>query len=216
VDHSTSTTTSTANFADSLKNIFQYNNALSKSINPWNNLGFNINLQQKFGSKGAELDADADYIYYRAKSPQYSNNYLYSPDGNLINDPLTPNPYLLNGYLPSNIDIYTFKADYSQPLKNNYSLEAGIKTSFVKTNNDAQYSLFDSVSGKWNTDEGRSNHFIYKENINAAYFTLQKTNKKNYCKNSAYVQSKLLQMATRLQKIFHFTATIQNFSPLLM
>ena len=88
-----------------------------------------------------------------------------------------PNPYLLNGNLPAHIDIYSFKADYSQPLKNNVTLEAGIKISYVKTDNDAQYTLFDTATSKWNYDD-RSNHFIYKENINAAYVNLQKQFKK--------------------------------------
>jgi hypothetical protein len=84
------------------------------------------------------------------KGDQFSYNYLYNPDGSLVNDPNAPNPYLLEGNLPARIDIYSFKADYSQPLKNNLTFEAGIKSSYVKTDNDAQYTLFDTSSSKWN------------------------------------------------------------------
>ena len=78
--------------------------------------------------------------------------------------------------MPADIDIFSLKADYKQPLKKETVLEAGFKTSYVKTDNDAQYTFFED--DKWVVDESRSNHFIYKENINAAYINLQKQIKK--------------------------------------
>jgi outer membrane receptor protein involved in Fe transport len=169
--------TSVSNIYDSLKKFIQYNNAVSNNYSPWTNFGFDLNLQRKL-KKGGELDVDGAYIFYYTKGNQYSYNYLYHPDGTLVNDPTAPNPYLLNGDLPAHIDIYSFKADYSQPLKNNFTFEAGIKSSYVKTDNDAQYTVFDSTTSEWKYDETRSNHFIYKEYINAAYINLQKQFKK--------------------------------------
>ncbi len=172
-----------ADIYDSLKNFAEYNSAQSQNKNTWTNLGFNLNFQQKLDTSGTELTADADYIFYHAPGSQYSNNYLYNPENILIDtkDPSNPNPYLLKGNLPSNIDIYTFKSDYHHPMKKNATLEAGIKFSYVKTDNDAQYTLFDpayNYNGGWKYDSSRSNHFIYKENINAAYINLQKQIKK--------------------------------------
>jgi outer membrane receptor protein involved in Fe transport len=165
--------TGRADIYDSLKQFVQYNDAISETHDPWSNLGFNLNLQQKLDDKGKELSADADYILYRTKGKQYSNNYLYNPDGEL-----SEAPFLLNGYLPANIDIYSLKIDYKHPLKSNVTLEAGMKLSYVKTDNDAQYTIYDADNDKWENDETRSNHFIYKENINAAYVNLQKQVKK--------------------------------------
>ena len=180
IDNSSFKLTSLANFYDTTGKFYQYNTALTDNKTPWKNVGADISLQQKLGTKGAELDIDADYISYRTNAPQYSNNYLFDPKGNLVpeSDPINPNPYLLSGSLPGAIDIYTFKADYSTPLKNNVTFEAGIKSSYVKTNNNAQYSLYDTLAINWNADTIRSNHFIYKENINAAYVSLQKQIKK--------------------------------------
>jgi outer membrane receptor protein involved in Fe transport len=162
-----------ANIYDSLHRFVQYNDASSQTNDPWTNVGFNLNLQQKLDDKGQEISADADYILYRTKGKQYSYNYLYNADGTPSED-----PYLLNGYLPANINIYTFKSDYTHPLKNDSKIEAGFKVSYVKTDNDAQYTIFDSITNKWETDLSRSNHFIYKENINAAYVNFQKQIKK--------------------------------------
>lgn len=163
------TSTTHADIFDSLHKFVQYNDAISSNHNPWKNLGFNFNFDKKLDTTGKELTADADYIFYRTKGNQYSYNYLYQANKVRLED-----PYLLQGYLPSNIDIFSFKSDYRQPLGKNATLEAGIKSSYVKTDNDAQYTRYDSASQKWRVDTSRSNHFIYKENINAAYINLQK------------------------------------------
>lgn len=171
---------SRADIYDSSYKFVQYNKANSTSHETWNNLGFNLNFQQKLDTLGTELTADADYIFYHNKNNQDNNNYLFLPDDVLVEtkDPTNPNPYLLHGNLPSNIDIYTFKSDFHHPLKKGAVLEAGIKTSYVKTDNDAQYTLQDNDTRQWFVDTTRSNHFIYKENINAAYVNLQKQFKK--------------------------------------
>ncbi len=175
--------TSRADIYDSLQTFVQYNSAQSQNKDTWTNLGFNLNFQQKLDTSGTELTADADYIFYNANGSQFSNNYLYNPDDVLIDtkDLSNPNPYLLNGSLPSNIDIYTFKSDFHHPMKKNATLEAGIKMSYVKTDNDARYTLFDpgyGDGGGWKNDTSRSNHFVYKENINAAYVNVNKQLKK--------------------------------------
>jgi outer membrane receptor protein involved in Fe transport len=167
-----------ANFYDSLNRRDQYNISKTKNIDPWTNLGFNLNFRQLIGTKGKELTADADYIFYRTKGKQTSDNYLYDANGNIINNTSLTNPYLLRGYLPGDIDIYSFKMDYVQPLQKNAKLEAGVKTSYVITDNDAQYTTWSKSRDVWFTDTARSNHFIYKEMINAAYVNVQTQIKK--------------------------------------
>jgi len=130
---------SRSNIYDSMKNFLQYNDAVSNNYTPWTNVGFDFALQKKL-KKGAELDLDADYIFYHTNGRDPSQNYLYNPNGTLYVDTslnAQPNPYLLNANLPAHIDIYSFKADYSLPLKDNFTFEAVIKSSYVKTDNDA-------------------------------------------------------------------------------
>ncbi len=135
--------TSRADIYDSLYKFVQYNQAYSTSRETWNNLGFNLNFQHKLDTLGTELSADADYVFYKNNNLQNNNNYLFAPDGGLLEtkDQANPNPYLLHGNLPSNINIYTFKSDYHHPLKKGTVLEAGIKVSYVSTDNDARYTL---------------------------------------------------------------------------
>jgi len=124
--------------------------------------GLNLNFRHVFDSTGRELTADADYLAYRSSNKQDLINAYYDAAGNPIFKADT-----LLGNLPQDINIYSAKVDYLHPLKNGARFEAGVKTSFVRTDNNAQY---DSLNyGVRVPDLGRSNHFIYEENVNAAY-----------------------------------------------
>ncbi|MBK8952643.1 MAG: outer membrane beta-barrel protein [Chitinophagaceae bacterium] len=128
----------------------------------WKHLGANLNFRHVFDSAGQELTMDADYLSYNSSHQQSLFNYYYKANGGN-----SPKPDSLYGNLPQNIKIYSAKVDYTLPLAKNAKFEAGLKTSFVKTDNDAQY---DSLNyGVRIMDIGRSNHFIYDENINAGY-----------------------------------------------
>ena len=84
----------------------------------------------------------------------------------------------LLGSLPQNINIYSAKVDYTLPLKKGAKFEAGAKTSYVETDNNA---IYDSVNyGMRVRDDGRSNHFIYKENVNAAYVNYSRSLSKKW------------------------------------
>ena len=128
----------------------------------WKNLSGNLNFRHAFDSTGRELTADLDYITYNSTNRQDLVNAYYNANG----IPTIKADTLL-GNLPQDINIYSAKMDYLHPLKKGAKFEAGVKTSFVKTDNNAVY---DSVNyGIMVRDIGRSNHFIYEENVNAAY-----------------------------------------------
>jgi outer membrane receptor protein involved in Fe transport len=163
---------------DSLHNLTRTNRSSTETNDPWTNVGGNINFRHILNKKGAEITADADYVIYRTKGNQYSNNYLYNADGSFSSIAGQENPYYLKGYLPAYIDIYTLKSDYTQPFGKNGRLEAGFKLSYVQTDNDARYTYYDASQTKWVNDANRSNHFLYEENINAAYVNMQQQVKK--------------------------------------
>src|SRR6185295_5954632 len=134
------TSQSRADFYDSLHNFVQYNIAESQNKSPQLRLGFNGNFLRKLDDKGSEISVDADYIFYNTDGTAYSNNYLFNADKVPSED-----PYLLNGLLPSKIDIYSLKSDYKRILSPDITLEAGVKSSYVKTDNDAAYSLYNNT-----------------------------------------------------------------------
>lgn len=130
----------------------------------FNNIGANLNLRHLFDSTGREFTADLDYLQYNSENNQYFRNLFYNGGWSK-----TRADEWMNGALPSDIRIYSAKADYTHPMKDKSKLEAGVKTSLVKTDNDARYTVQNLATGDWETDKGRSNHFVYRENINAAY-----------------------------------------------
>lgn len=130
------------------------------------NFGSNLNFQHKFNKAGKELMADINYINYRGDGNQWVQNFQYLPEGSLVDS----DEFLY--LVPGNINIYTAKADYVHPLKNKASWEAGIKSSVIDNDNKSTY--FDVTASTQLIDHRKSNHFKYRENINAAYINTRK------------------------------------------
>lgn len=150
---------------------------ISKTLNlyNWRNMNINMYVKNQLTSK-REISLEGNYLKYNKEYHQTSDNYLFDNNGNLINSPDQINPYLTTGNLPSLIKIYSVKADYSDMLNAHTKIETGWKSSFIKTDNNAQYEYFEN--GNWKNNEKESNHFLYKEYINGAYLNLQNNYKK--------------------------------------
>jgi iron complex outermembrane receptor protein len=144
----------------------------SNTVNKFNNYNYstNINYKHIFDSTGRELTADLDYIGYSNENKSSLVTNIYDNYGGNKLGSLT-----LNGDIPGLINIYSAKADYAHPLKHNIRLDAGVKLSYVKNDNEVKYLRNDD--GTWKPDS-RSNHFIYRENINAGYVSINKKWKK--------------------------------------
>lgn len=132
----------------------------------YKNIGVNFNYRHKFNKVGKDLTFDADYLNYNNKTEQTYYNYSYFANLALKSQDI------LFGNLPSNIDIYTAKLDYSHPLNKGWKLDAGLKTAYTKTDNVADY--LNIVNNSTSIDYQKSNHFLYRENINAAYLNMSR------------------------------------------
>lgn len=139
------------------------------------NFATNFNFRRQLDSTGRELTADLDYVTYDTRNDQSLSNYYNDANGNTIQKADT-----LYSSLPQDINIYSGRVDYLHPLKNGARFEAGLKSSYVKTLNDAVYdTIFNNAVMR---DLSRTNGFNYEENINAAYVNLSGsfTKKINY------------------------------------
>ena len=132
----------------------------------FSNAGINLNFSYRPDSTERELSMNADYIRYDMNNDQLYRNASFDAD----NNPKTND--ILSGKLPSSIDIFSFKIDYVHPFSRTLKMETGLKTSYIKTDNDAQY--FTTVNNVTSPDYEKTNHFIYDENINAAYINFSK------------------------------------------
>ncbi|GAB2982321.1 outer membrane beta-barrel family protein [Mucilaginibacter puniceus] len=140
--------------------------ANNSSTGKFHNAGINLNYSHKFDSLGKTITADLDYVKYNANKNQSFFNSIYNSNNNL--DAVEQ----INANLPANINIYAAKVDYTQPLKGKSKFEAGFKSSYVNTDNAANY--FNVINNISTVDENNTNRFLYKENINAAYFNFNK------------------------------------------
>ena len=129
--------------------------------NSFKNGGINLNFRRRASKNGPEFSVDADYIHYGTGNVQAFNNFTYLADNSLSQQDR------LDGNLPATIDIYSLKTDYTRPLKKGWKMDAGAKSSQTKTNNVADY--FSTVNNVTEPDYDKTNHFIYKEIIHAAY-----------------------------------------------
>lgn len=127
-----------------------------------NNYSVNLNYRYVLDTINSTLISDFDYANYGSESTQnFTTRYF---DTGITE---TNNPYILFGDIIGDLDIYAAKSDLKTTLPNKMGLEAGIKSSYVVADNDQ--SFFNRSNGVNMPDLGKSNHFIYKENINAAY-----------------------------------------------
>ncbi|MCZ4223644.1 outer membrane beta-barrel family protein [Pedobacter rhodius] len=139
-------------------------NAYSKS--PANNLTANFNVKHDFDKTGKNITFDADYSNFNNKKNEEFNARYLNQSGQQTNNSL------LRNNTDANIDIFAAKTDLTLPVNKTMKFEAGLKSSYVVTHNDFLSEQF--LSGIWQNDLGKSNNFIYKENINAAYVNFGK------------------------------------------
>ncbi|QNL48067.1 TonB-dependent receptor [Olivibacter sp. SDN3] len=128
------------------------------------NMSVNLNYRRKFDKDRHDFAVDADYLNFHINRDQWFNNSGIQNDGQLTFFEQ------LSGQLGANIDIYAAKADYRYPLAENFLLALGVKSSFTKTVNIADYFFVED--GIYEPDFDKTNSFNYQENINAAYVNM--------------------------------------------
>ncbi len=126
------------------------------------NVNTNINYKHTQGN-GKDLNIDADYGFFKIRSVQHQPNRYFQEDGT------TEISYTISDIIaPTNIDLYSVKADYEQNFKGG-KLGIGGKIGIVNTDNNFMRIDESNVN---NTEI--NNLFEYKENINALYLNYNK------------------------------------------
>lgn len=160
-------------FLDGAQKTDSISTSRNKTGGSWKNLSTNIHYNWNIDSSGNNLTTNLDYSLFRQTTPQQLRTDVTDPQGNPIED-----PDIRRGQQPDHVAIYAAKVDFTHPLKGNAKLEAGLKYSFVHTDNNSAFQTF--KNGSWVTDEGTTNHFQYKESVSAGYLNLTKTFKNGW------------------------------------
>ncbi|HMK06207.1 MAG TPA: TonB-dependent receptor [Flavobacterium sp.] len=172
------------------------------------NGGINLNFRHDLNDKGQKITVDADYLNYGNTTDQTFMNSIYLPDGVVSSSDQSV------GYLPSDIDIYSFKTDYELPLKKEGSFAAGYKMSISKTDNIADFR--DVMGGNEIPNYDMSNHFKYDEVIHAGYVNYNTTFRRFTFQTGLRVEnteSKGNQLGNFLKPASQFKKTYTNLFP---
>ena len=133
---------------------------LNTSTNDRSNFLGNINFKHEFNAQtGHTLNFDFDYSQYAIRNISQLNIFQ--------NEPGSPDSRSEQN-VDQPIHIYVGQLDYALPIDSTFKVETGAKASFASIDNDLKF-LRELV-----IDPARSNAFLYRENINAAYVNLSK------------------------------------------
>lgn len=168
IDNTHQVTTNNSVLSDAQKNPYEYISTTLKGKDIVRNMTYNANFKRTLDSLGSSIILDADYAKYTQHSDDNNENRFTDPSGNVIRD-----PYIFRNNRPAEVKIKSGKIDYAKYWNAKLKLESGLKYSSVNTDNNL---IVDSIrNNAWEMDYGRSNHFIYKEDIAAFYSTISQT-----------------------------------------
>ena len=131
------------------------------NLSKWDNHNLSLGYQQRMNSRDDQLSVDIDVM-----KADFDANQLLIAD---FQKTASQNPYLSKrrNKTPSTTKLLVAKADYLIHLSNKHQLEFGVKSSFVDADNNA---INDTLRGnEWVQDLQTSNHFLYEEQLHAAY-----------------------------------------------
>lgn len=161
----------TSDVIDSTGNDVSFFETYSETKDNWLNGTMNLYVKKGMDSLGSYFSMDSDFGYFTNHSDQkFITEYL-----DLKLQPIAPR-YVLNGNLGGSLQLFSVKADVVKNWTKLGTIEAGLKSSRVIANNNV--SFYDASSGTDVLDSTKSNHYIYGEHIQSAYFTWKRNLKK--------------------------------------
>ena len=124
----------------------------------------NLHYSGKLDSAGTTLSADLDYVRLGSEENSlFVNQYTYPDNNSTIGEELSSSSL-------SSYDIYAARIDLEVPVSRLGMLGLGAKASHVLS--ESQLRFYTHEGEVKEVDPAKSNDFIYKENIFAAYASL--------------------------------------------
>ncbi|AYN05358.1 outer membrane beta-barrel family protein [Flavobacterium sp. 140616W15] len=130
-----------------------YNDSKEK----WFDYTYAFSGVHKFNTEGKNMTFDFEY-----ETSKFRSNQFQSAQNLIAGAPINDR----RGYIPSHLKVFTGKVDFTNPIKEKQTLEWGFKAS-VKNNDNP--SVYEYYNNQWIIDGSSTNHFVYDEQIYAAY-----------------------------------------------
>ncbi|GHE28479.1 TonB-dependent receptor domain-containing protein [Sphingobacterium griseoflavum] len=134
---------------------------VTDSRTPFNRYSINFNNEFRLDTLDGKLTLDLDWSAFRNRS-----NIDYDYQTAFPNGMLARSPEYWRTAMPVNINIYVGKVDFVKNIGKG-KFESGVKYSQVKSDNDLTFEEY--VDDIWQRFPRRQNHFVYTEQIAAAY-----------------------------------------------
>jgi hypothetical protein len=144
-------------------------NTYNQLTNPSHNYAGNFNFKHSYDSTGRELTIDLDYARFADNSTSNLRSQFLRGD----NQSLRPDSLLAN-QSRAFVDQYSVKLDYVIPTYKAHKWALGLKSSYVKTDNDLQFRGKNETEANFQFLTGQSNRFQYIEQIHAAYLNAER------------------------------------------
>ena len=136
---------------------------VNNELHTTSNFGVNLNLQHTF-EPDEKISINADYLDYKDNNPNIYVNDYYNSAGN----------FLYNENVKSSkrtpLIFWVGAIDYSKKISKKVDVEAGVKGTISKLNNDVRVSTL--VQNDWVKDPLLSGYHNLNESIGAAYSSL--------------------------------------------
>ncbi|WP_168208791.1 outer membrane beta-barrel protein [Chitinophaga sp. XS-30] len=139
--------------------------------NRFTNTSVNLNYKLKMDTSGSEFTIDADYArFHNRMNTELSDSVVDAHSAAVLqSNALRTMPF-------TNITIKSIKGDLVKVLNKSVRLEAGVKASFVNTENNMRYDSL--LHGEYVPVPSQYDQFIYDENVLAAYLIYKQQLKK--------------------------------------
>lgn len=131
------------------------------------NLDITTNYKHSFQRPKQNLTIDLSHSSSTANSEEKFSQQEYYTDYS----PAPLNPELQNTFSNRKYRVTTAQSDYSHPFNEKSKFEAGYKSIIRDLENEFLLENFDYPANDWLSDSLRNNHYIYQEQVHAAYGT---------------------------------------------
>lgn len=131
-----------------------------------------IDYVKNFQKKGESLTADATFsTSHEIETGDNTIQYFLSDTITPMND----TPDLQHTVTDDKNNVATFQADFTYPFSKESQFEAGEKSIIRSIDDDYVFEQFNYATNEFLNDSTLSNHFLYDEQIHAAYSTYSNT-----------------------------------------
>lgn len=167
-NYNSSPTTNTYRYQDAARTALYTLDRIAYATQNTFNYDLSGSWKHPFTKKGRELSADLSYSGNQGPENTTYENVRYDTAGHIVGLGAARQ----NTYRKSAFGVMTAQVDYTEPLRKNMGLEAGVKSTIRHNDNDFVSEHFDNGLQAYVPDPLITNRFVYHEQVYAGYLTL--------------------------------------------